>query len=118
MPPQDKRAKPSHEEKFEGGEDKYHQPRWCPDELSCSKKRRVHRLRNLEEAEAQCLEMLRKARMDLVVKVHYTQEKESRPQKKEWHPKPIKADGTTSAGTNMVFVLPPELYAPDHRSYQ
>jgi hypothetical protein len=27
MPPQDKRAKPSHEENFEGGEDKYHQPR-------------------------------------------------------------------------------------------
>jgi hypothetical protein len=24
MPPQDKRAKPSHEENFEGGEDKYH----------------------------------------------------------------------------------------------
>jgi hypothetical protein len=28
-------------------------------------------------------------------------------------PKPTKADGTASAGTNMVFVLPPEFYAPD-----
>jgi hypothetical protein len=26
---------------------------------------------------------------------------------------PTKADGTTSVGTNMVFVLPPEFYAPD-----
>jgi hypothetical protein len=41
MPPQDKRAKPSCEENFEGGEDKYHQPCWCPDGLSHSKKRRV-----------------------------------------------------------------------------
>jgi hypothetical protein len=66
----------------------------------------------LEEAEAQYLEMLRKARPDLAVKVHCTQEKESRPQKKEWRPKPTKADGTASAGTNMVFILPPEFYAP------
>jgi hypothetical protein len=28
---------------------------------------------------------------------------------------PTKADGTASAGTNMVFVLPPELYAPDRK---
>jgi hypothetical protein len=115
MPPQDKRAKPSHEENFEGGEDKYHQPRWCPDGLSHSKKCRVQRLRNLEEVEAQYLEMLRKARLNLAVKVHCTQEKESRPQKKEWHPKPIKANGTTSAGTNMVFILPLEFYAPDRK---
>jgi hypothetical protein len=113
MPPQDKRAKPSREENFEGGEDKYHQPRWCLDGLSHSQKRRVQRLRNLEEAEAQYLEMLRKARPDLAVKVHYTQEKESRPRKKEWHPKPTKADGTASVGTNMVFILPPEFYGPD-----
>jgi hypothetical protein len=26
-----------------------------------------------------------------------------------------KADGTASAGTNMVFVLPPEFYAPDRK---
>jgi hypothetical protein len=47
--------------------------------------------------------MLRKAHPDLAVKVHCTQEKESRPRKKEWCPKPTKADGTASAGTNMVL---------------
>jgi hypothetical protein len=57
--------------------------------------------------------MLRKARPDLAVKVNCTQTKESRPRKKEWRPKPTKADGTASAGTNMVFVLPPVFYAPD-----
>jgi hypothetical protein len=115
LPPQDKQAKSSCEENFEGGEDKYHQPRWCPDGLSYSQKRRVQRLRNLEEAEAQYLEMLRKARPNLVVKVHCPQENESCPRKKEWRPKPIKAIGTASAGTNMVFVLPPEFYAPDRK---
>jgi hypothetical protein len=59
--------------------------------------------------------MQRKVYPDLIVKVHCTQEKESRPRKKEWCPKPTKADGTTSAGTNMVFVLPPEFYAPDRK---
>jgi hypothetical protein len=49
------------------------------------------------------------------VKVHCTQEKESRPRKKEWRLKPTKADGTASAGTNMVFVLPPEFYTPDRK---
>jgi hypothetical protein len=111
MPHLDKRAKPSREENFEGGEDKYHQLRWCPDGPSRSQKHRVQWVRNLEEAEAQYLEMLRKARLDLAVKVHCTQEKKSRPRKKEWRPKPIKVDGTTSVGTNMVFVLPPEFYA-------
>jgi hypothetical protein len=52
--------------------------------------------------------MLRKACLDLAVKVHYTQKKESCPRKKEWRPKPTKADGTSSTGTNMVFILPPE----------
>jgi hypothetical protein len=115
MPPEDKRAKPSREENFEGGEDKYHPPRWCPDGLSHSKKCRVQQLCNLEEAEAPYLEMLRKARPDLAVKVQRTQEKESHPWKKEWQPKPTKADGTASAGTNMVFILPPEFYAPDRK---
>jgi hypothetical protein len=59
--------------------------------------------------------MLRKAHPDLVVKVHCTQEKESRPRKNEWHPKTTKADGTSLAGTNMMFVLPPEFYAPDRK---
>jgi hypothetical protein len=115
MPPQDKRAKPSREENFEGEEDKYHRPHWCSDGLSHSQKCRVQRLCNLEEVETQYLEMLRKARPDLAVKVHCTQEKESHPRKKEWHPKPTKADGTASVGTNMVFILPPEFYAPDRK---
>jgi hypothetical protein len=59
--------------------------------------------------------MLRKARPDLAVKVHCTQETESRPSKKEWCPKPTKVDGTASTGTNMVFVLPLEFYAPDRK---
>jgi hypothetical protein len=36
----------------EDEEDKYHRPRWCPDGLNRSQKRRVQRLRSLEEAEA------------------------------------------------------------------
>jgi hypothetical protein len=117
MPPQDKQAKPSRKENFEEEEeDKYYQPRWCPDRLSRSQKRMVQRLRNLEEAEAQYLKMLRKARPDLAVKVHCTQKKESHHQKKECRPKPIKANGTASAGTNMVFVLPLEFYAPEFGS--
>jgi hypothetical protein len=113
--PQDKRAKPSRKEIFEGEKDKYHRSRWCPDGLSRSQKHRVQWLRNLEEAKAQYLEKLRKACPDLVVKVHYTQENESHPRKKEWRPKPTKDDGTASAGTNTVFVLPLEFYAPDHK---
>jgi hypothetical protein len=49
----------------------------------------------------------------MAVKVHCSQKKESRPQKREWHPKPTKADGTV--GINMVFVLHSEFYAPDHK---
>jgi hypothetical protein len=113
MPPQDKPAKPSHRKNFEEEEDKYHWPRWCPDGLSRSQKRRVQRLHTLEEAEPQYLEMLRKACPDLAVKVHCTQKKESCPRKREWRPKPTKADGTASTGTNMMFVLPLEFYAPD-----
>jgi hypothetical protein len=115
MPAQDKRAKPSRKENFEGEEDKYHRPCWCPNRLSHSQKREVQRLRNLEEAGVQNLEMLRKAHPDLAVKVHCTQEKESRPRKKEWRPKPTKADETVSAGTNMMFIIPPEFYAPDRK---
>jgi hypothetical protein len=79
MPPQDKKAKSSRGENFEEEEDKYHWPRWCPDGLSRSQKCRVQQLRTLEEAEAQYLEMLRKARPDLAVKVHCTQKNELRP---------------------------------------
>ena len=50
-------------------EDRYHRPRWCPDGLNHSQKRRVQRLRNLEEAEAKYLDVLRKARPDLAEQV-------------------------------------------------
>jgi hypothetical protein len=52
MPPQDKQARTSRKENFEEEEDKYHRPRWCPDGLSHSQKRRVQQLLNLEEAKA------------------------------------------------------------------
>jgi hypothetical protein len=97
MPPQDKQAKSSRGENFEEEEDKCHWPRWCPDGLNRSQKHRIQRLHTLEEVEAQYLEMLRKAHPDLAVQVHCTQKKESRPRKKEWRPKPTKADETASA---------------------
>src|SRR6185503_16487213 len=50
-------------------EDRYHRPWWCPDALNRSQKRRVQRLRNLEEAEAKYLDVLRKARPDLTEQV-------------------------------------------------
>jgi hypothetical protein len=96
---------------FEEDEDKYHRPRWCPDGLNRSQKRRVQRLCSLEEAEARYLETLRKAYPDLADKIHYTQKRESRPPKKEWHPKPTRADTKTSADAHMVFVLPMEFHA-------
>jgi hypothetical protein len=95
-------------------EDKYHHPRWCPDGLNRSQKRRVQRLRSLEEAETRYLESLRKARPDLADKVHHVQERESRPPKKEWQPKSTRADVRTSGDTHMVFVLPAEFHARAH----
>jgi hypothetical protein len=65
----------------------------------------------LEEAEAKYIETLRKARPDLVEQVHYVQEKESRPSRKEYRPKSTKADKKVSADTHMVFVLPAEFHA-------
>jgi hypothetical protein len=56
---------------------------------------------------------LRKARLDLADKVRYTQKRESRPPKKEWRPKPTRADAKTSADAHMVFVLPAEFHARD-----
>ncbi|KAK1683114.1 hypothetical protein QYE76_043962 [Lolium multiflorum] len=114
LPPQNKRAESSQDEDFDESEeeDRYHRPRWCPDGLSHSQKRRVQRLRNLEEAEAQYLYTLRKARPDLAVKIQQTLETEARPPKKVWRPKQTKADAGTSADTNMVFVLPSEFCAP------
>ncbi|KAK1683694.1 hypothetical protein QYE76_044542 [Lolium multiflorum] len=116
LPPQNKRAESSQEEDFEesdGEEDRYHRPRWCPDGLSHSQKRRVQRLRNLEEAEAQYLYTLRRARPDLAVKIQQTLETKARPPKKVWRPKQTKADAQASADadaeasadTNMVSVI-------------
>ncbi|KAK1610385.1 hypothetical protein QYE76_034058 [Lolium multiflorum] len=112
LPPQNKRAESSQEEDFEESdeEDRYHRPRWCPDGLSHSQKRRVQRLRNLEEAEAQYLYTLRRARPDLAVKIQQTAETKARPPKKVWRPKQAKADAQASADadadasadTNMV----------------
>ncbi|KAK1668450.1 hypothetical protein QYE76_056609 [Lolium multiflorum] len=69
LPPQNRRDESSRDEDFEESEDeeedRYHRPRWCPDGLSHSQKRRVQRLRNLEEAEAQYMYTLRKTRPDL-----------------------------------------------------
>ncbi|KAK1605097.1 hypothetical protein QYE76_028770 [Lolium multiflorum] len=100
------------EDDDEEEEDKYHRPRWCPDGLSRSQKRRVQRLRGLEEAERLYLHTLRKARPDLAAKIQRTLDEEGRPQKMEWRPKQRKADDETSAGTNMVFILPAEFCAP------
>ncbi|PVH62776.1 hypothetical protein PAHAL_3G394900 [Panicum hallii] len=73
-------------------EDRYHHPRWCPDGLNRSQKRRVQRLRSLEEAEARYIETLKKAQPDLAEQVHYVQEKKPRASRKEWRPKSTKAD--------------------------
>jgi hypothetical protein len=71
----------------------------------------VQRLRSLEEAEAQYLETLRKARPDLVEKIHNPQQVESS-STKVWRPKKSKADVNTSADAHMVFVLPAKFHAP------
>ncbi|KAK1645578.1 hypothetical protein QYE76_063383 [Lolium multiflorum] len=111
LPPQSKRAESprwedledSENEGQEEEEDRYHRPRWCPDGLSRSQKRRVQRLRGLEEAERLYLHTLRKARPDLAAKVQRTLDEEGRPRKMEWRPKQRKADDETSAGTNMSY---------------
>jgi hypothetical protein len=112
VPPQQEQIQPPRKRvDFEAEEDKYHRPCWCPDGLNRSQKRRIQLLCSLEEAEARYLETLRKACPDLADKVHYTQKRESRPPKKEWHPKPTRADAKTSADAHMVFVLPAEFHA-------
>src|SRR6185369_13078407 len=86
--------------------------RWCPDGLNWSQKRRVQRLRNLEEAEAKYLDVLRKACPDLTKQVRQPQREERRPPRKEWRPKQTKVDEKPSADVNMVFVLPSEFRVP------
>ncbi|KAK1631892.1 hypothetical protein QYE76_006207 [Lolium multiflorum] len=93
LPPQSKRAESPRmedlkdsEDEGEEEEDRYHRPRWCPDGLSRSQKRRVQRLRGLEEAKGYAT--LRKARPDLAAKVSELDE-EGRPRKMEWRQKPM-----------------------------
>ncbi|KAK1612623.1 hypothetical protein QYE76_036296 [Lolium multiflorum] len=119
LPPRNKHAESPRVEDLEDledddeeEEDMYHRPRWCPDGLSRSQKHRVQRLRGLEEAERLYLHTLRKARPDLAAKIQRTLDEEGRPQKMEWRPKQRKANDETSAGTNMVFILPTEFSAP------
>ena len=80
--------------------------------LNRSQKRRVQPLRNLEEAEAKYLDVLRKARPDLAEQVKHPRRVERRPSRNEWRPKQTKADEKPSADVNMVFVLPSEFRAP------
>ncbi|KAK1608109.1 hypothetical protein QYE76_031782 [Lolium multiflorum] len=118
LPPQNKRAESSQDEDFDESEeeDRYHRPRWCPDGLSHSQKRRVQRLRNLEEAKAQYLYTLRKARPDLAVKIQQTLETRLAHQRKCGDP----ADKSRCSGidTNMVFVLPSEFCAREMKRYR
>jgi len=100
------------EDDIEPEEDKYHRPRWCPDELSCSQKRRVQRLRNLEEAEAKYLDVLRKVRPDLAEQVRHPQKAERHLPRREWRIRQPKAEKKLPADVNMVFMLPSEFQAP------
>ena len=104
--------RPSREDLELEEEDKYHHPRCCPDRLSRSQKCRVQRLRNLEEAEARYLDVLRKARPDLAEQVRHPRRVERRLPRREWRPKLPRTDEKPSAHVNMVFVLPSEFRAP------
>jgi hypothetical protein len=106
MPSQQEQIQPPRRSvDFEEEEDKYHHPRWCPDGVNFSQKRRVQRLCSLEEAEARYIQTLRKARPDLADKFHYSQKRESHPPRKEWRPKSTRANAKTSADAHMVFVF-------------
>ena len=72
----------------------------------------MQRLRNLEEAEARYLDVLRKARPDLAEQVRHPRRVERRPPRREWCPKQPRADEKPSTDVNMVFVLPSEFRAP------
>ena len=67
-------------------------------------------MRNLEEAEAKYLDVLRSP--DLAEQVRRPRRVERHPPRKEWCPKQTKADEKPSADVNMVFVLPSEFQAP------
>ena len=69
-------------------------------------------MRNLKDAEARYLDVLRKARPNLAEQVRRPQREGRRPPRMEWRPKQSKADENPSADVNMVFVLPSEFRAP------
>ena len=58
-------------------------------------------MRNLEEAEAKYLDVLRKARPDLAEQVRHKRRVERRHPRREWRPKQPKADEKPSADVNM-----------------
>jgi len=72
----------------------------------------VQRLRNLKEAEARYLEVLRKARPDLAGQVRHPRRVDRHPPRREWRPKQPRADDKPSVDVNMVFVLPSEFRVP------
>ncbi|KAK1603967.1 hypothetical protein QYE76_027640 [Lolium multiflorum] len=99
LPPQSKRTESSQEEDFEESgreEDRYRQPRRCPDGPSQSRERRVQRPRSLEEAEARYLYILRISRPDLATKIQRMVETKARPPKKVWRLKQAEADAQAS----------------------
>ena len=65
-------------------------------------------MRNLEDAEAKYLDVLKKARPDLAEQVRRPQREVRHPPRMEWRPKQTKADEKPSADVNMVSVLPSE----------
>nr|XP_051190117.1 uncharacterized protein LOC127303421 [Lolium perenne] len=94
-----KRTESSQEEDFEESgreEDRYRQPRRCPDGPSQSRERRVQRPRSLEEAEARYFYMLRISRPDLAAKIQRMVETRARPPKKVWRLKQAEADAQAS----------------------
>src|SRR6185312_14125970 len=65
----DRARQPTRDDSEPEEEDRYHRPWRCPDGLNRSQKRRVQRLRSLEDAEAKYLDVLRKARPDLAEQI-------------------------------------------------
>ncbi|KAK1646055.1 hypothetical protein QYE76_063860 [Lolium multiflorum] len=119
LPPQSKRAESprledledSEDEGQEEEEDRYHRPGGALMDSA------VHKSAGFSDCAAwrkpkgyTCIR--RKARPDLAAKVQRTLDEEGRPRKMEWRPKQRKADDETSAGTNMVFILPSEVSVP------
>ena len=113
-------SRPAARDESDSEDDKYHRPRWCPDGLSRTQKRKVQRVRSLEEAEERFLMRRRGCRDQDTGACRPGREERCAP-KREWHPKTNKGpkediqkkvDARPSAPINMVFILPPEYHAP------